>query len=1193
MEGLIYCLLCPFVMKSSAKSISFLLVFLFLAGAMNSIVSEIAIEKDQFELEEDSKTSEVASPGHVVFAQYVTSDNCGYCEVYGSPAHHNIKTQHPDDYVYISYQSTSFGSTATPRAGNTVGYNWPWSTSGAPDAYFGDRLDKNVGGCGSNQCYDNMFNSGGGMSAATTSQYALLAAVSDRGSQLDITIDVQYTGSGTAPSNMYLYAAMTEETCNSYVYNGGNKGHNCWKSWLMNSGTYRTSSGGSGTGFQTVSLSNNAASYSWSIPSNIVNGGISNALVIAALMTGAPSTGASNEHVLTATDSNIGPKLDLAVTSVSLSNANSPLGYVNGDMVQVSATATNVGGLDYTDSGTLEIIYMDGINPVVVGSKQISSMNVQSSTSHTAMVDTSSFPSNAWKTGFGARLTGLTGDVFSTNNILIENLDHDRPPVAKQATVSGNNVIERGSIFTVVAKGDADDNVDTIDSMNFEIEVSPAGLNTWDGSIDSGGENIVNAGTSNEGREYTLTPTLSMPAGYYDLRSRAIDSRDQASDWRVTPNAFQLANGIPQVIAEPVPTVICDQQTDVDMTPHISDPETPLYDLVVTSDSPYFVSWNPLAGTMTVNFAFSEVQGCPLGQKSILVSVDDGSDYSNTGVLPYGTLKFNVIENGQPRWLGLPTQVISEEGADSDGNLRLIPYITDTDANGQDSPAEDLTFSVIDNSNPDAVAANILNGVLGYEVVGSDATGQSTLTIRACDTDMECSDQTIVIMITPVNDAPVLDVSEISSLRLKAGTEMSIDIPALVSDVDNEKSELTILVSSPDDPAGAQYVRSSGILKLKFSEIGIKNVIVEVVDTYDRNEYTLTIDVYDSLEFLIAKDASEEGYMVIEASNLYIGQTPYVNMYLKDDAPTFTSMSVTWQTCNLDGQCNGLWYYEMDMTKSATGWQTEMNIPSILDPTGDTLAKPYGYDENDYFFVLIDAVDNLNNNYKTQRATPPIYKWMVTEVMPLPSQMDNQTLNDHVAKLNEKITLLESQIASAEGDTSDLESQLTETKSNLDLACQDSRITCTSDSQSGSGDSSSDSSDSSTMIFIIIGVVVVFALLGGILMMRGNKEQEHIGFKWADSTLPAQDAIANSMYGGTQQIFQQPMAAPQHAQPQPMSQQPQPVAPQPIYQQPQPVVPQPTQIIHRGPPLPATGLPDGWTMDQWEYYGQQYLDRLN
>ncbi len=26
------------------------------------------------------------------------------------------------------------------------------------------------------------------------------------------------------------------------------------------------------------------------------------------------------------------------------------------------------------------------------------------------------------------------------------------------------------------------------------------------------------------------------------------------------------------------------------------------------------------------------------------------------------------------------------------------------------------------------------------------------------------------------------------------------------------------------------------------------------------------------------------------------------------------------------------------------------------------------------------------------------------------------------------------------------------------------------------------------------------------------------------------------------------------------------------------------------PPLPATGLPLGWTMEQWEYYGQEYLD---
>ena len=27
-----------------------------------------------------------------------------------------------------------------------------------------------------------------------------------------------------------------------------------------------------------------------------------------------------------------------------------------------------------------------------------------------------------------------------------------------------------------------------------------------------------------------------------------------------------------------------------------------------------------------------------------------------------------------------------------------------------------------------------------------------------------------------------------------------------------------------------------------------------------------------------------------------------------------------------------------------------------------------------------------------------------------------------------------------------------------------------------------------------------------------------------------------------------------------------------------------------GPPVPAAGLPDGWNMEQWQHYGQQWLD---
>ena len=33
-----------------------------------------------------------------------------------------------------------------------------------------------------------------------------------------------------------------------------------------------------------------------------------------------------------------------------------------------------------------------------------------------------------------------------------------------------------------------------------------------------------------------------------------------------------------------------------------------------------------------------------------------------------------------------------------------------------------------------------------------------------------------------------------------------------------------------------------------------------------------------------------------------------------------------------------------------------------------------------------------------------------------------------------------------------------------------------------------------------------------------------------------------------------------------------------------------TEPTSNAPPLPASGLPEGWSMEQWEHYGQQWLD---
>ena len=85
--------------------------------------------------------------------------------------------------------------------------------------------------------------------------------------------------------------------------------------------------------------------------------------------------------------------------------------------------------------------------------------------------------------------------------------------------------------------------------------------------------------------------------------------------------------------------------------------------------------------------------------------------------------------------------------------------------------------------------------------------------------------------------------------------------------------------------------------------------------------------------------------------------------------------------------------------------------------------------------------------------------------------------------------------------------------------------------------------------------------------------------KWNEAALPVHDTVANSMYGGAQDIFQQPVAA---------------VAPVTAVAPVVAVAPPPAPVAApAGPPLPPGGLPAGWSMEQWVYYGQQYLDQMN
>ena len=1144
-------------MKMPARLLALTIVTLFVGSVLVGFTAEMNPLDNEKTLDEApvvQQASSATSPGHVVFGQYISSDNCGHCSKTGggSDAHHAVKQLHPDEYVYITYMSASYGDTDTSRAGNVAPYNWAWSTGGAPDAYFGDRTDKNQGGASSNyDTYDTLFSSGGGM-ASTVNDYGMSASIGQTGTTYDIDISYKYTGSGSPASNMKLYAALVDKDCTGYTYTSGiPHGYNCWMAWLTDSDTYKSKSSGSGSSFASVAPSSTSQSVTWSnVPASVVPGGLNKAIVVGVLMAGNQvSVGGTSAHVYHAIDSTMGPKMDLAPDGLTVTNPTGGTSYIIGDTITLDTTINNIGDLDYNAGGSIEFFYKNGVNEVSIDTKSLNNINTGGSQTASVNFDTSVLPTNGWKTTFGVRLTGLVDETQSANNLVQSELDHDRPPLAKKAQVEGDNVIARGTQFEILAKGDADDNVDTIDSMSFNIEVSPTGANQWSSDIVSGGEMVMYPGSPSEGRAYLLSPSMDMASGWYDIRSQTVDSRGQTSDWIVTAgtDGFKLANGIPSIVAEPIPSVLCDTTTKFDLTGYVSDPETPLESLVITSDSPSFVAWHPSTTELEVKFSWNEINGCPLGQQGMEIRVDDGGDYSEAGELPYGTLLFNVLENGQPRWEGLPTQTIDEGGS---GIIDLLPFLSDTDDTGQPVNANTLTVSMISTSNDDIISFVLEGYALGFETMDDDVNGQSIVTLRASDGE-QISEQTMIVQINPSNDAPRIDLDSMETIQLKRNEQMVTDLTPRISDIDDPAEEAFLTVESTESGA-ARYNLLTGMLTLQFEQVGAQTVTLTIMDKYDTNTYQIIVNVYDALPLEISTVDDGTGQIYTEMTDTYIGQTPTVTMTLTDAAPVFTYMMANWNVCNeLTGTCDGLLTYELDVTQSATGWTNVLDMPSLVFE-GQS-AREDGSRDRDYYELEMTASDANGDDYKTLTKM----KWTITETAPTPDQMDEAMLEAHVFNLQASKAALTGSIAESTEDTTELEAELAEVVEKLEIACADPRSDCPTDSASGATNTDTSESIPMELVFAGIGILIVALLIGLMFTRSGSKNEVE---DWSATMLPASDMVANSMYGGAQDIFQAPA----------------------------PVVP---QQQYAGPPLPATGLPVGWSMEQWVHYGQQYLDQ--
>ena len=189
--------------------------------------------------------------------------------------------------------------------------------------------------------------------------------------------------------------------------------------------------------------------------------------------------------------------------------------------------------------------------------------------------------------------------------------------------------------------------------------------------------------------------------------------------------------------------------------------------------------------------------------------------------------------------------------------------------------------------------------------------------------------------------------------------------------------------------------------------------------------------------------------------------------------------------------------------------------------------------------------------------------WTATEEAPRPdATLEVEDVIERIAELDLEIEEKELELDSLEKG-SDAHTattlEINELKQDREDAC--TFTTCIDDSIKSGGTDTPDSALDLTVILVVIGVVII-ALLVGLLFMRGgnNEGEGDMMVDWANS-LPSNDAVANSMYGGAQEIFQQPVAATAATL---------------------------ESAPSSAPPLPVGGLPEGWTMEQWAHYGHQY-----
>ena len=1039
------------------SSLTMMLLILTMSSMGYFMLEQETAEKQELQAKEMPRFA--VSPGHTVFGEYVGAHWCGPCMGSASPSLVNLKNSNTEDFTYISFFEGA--STGWPSDGPVNRQNHIMaSSSGYPTYAFADENSGScykVGSAGSNY-YDADFSAGGCMHAdASDFSMELGIALDSTGDIVTTTLDITYLGANDI--TVYVYGAVTEKI-GAEAYDDGSRPHHVFREWLLSADNDFT---------EVTLIPNQVETLTWDKPLNTVRSGGGNTQwenfwPVFALMDGDYST---YNEVYAAIDLDMGPLIDIGIVDFEARNSNANNGFVAGDILDLDVNIANNGAEAYSDGGSIDIYHLSGGEEIHLGGISINQLAVGGTQSYSIMFDTGEItltPSGT--SSFRARISGIVGDRVPSNDYQDGIALHDMPPVPNRPVAVAESSVERGTPIQFESSALPNDLVDDMSTMTADLHYSVHGTDTWEDAWITAIDMVGSGGNSRY--IHTITPPMNSQSGSYDIRMQWTDSGGQKSDWEITENAFELRNALPRILGPGddgyggIPTVKVDTVEAVSIVGLISDAETPHGELIIDSNAHQFVSFD--SETLEINVLFDQISYDSIGNsisQGIFITVGDGEDINS------GTLMFNVIENGQPRWSGIPTQSFNEGGSSS---LVLTEYVSDTDDNGNSVPANTLSLSVVSISDESLLSAEIYDQTLNVAALDDDSFGMAEITVRASDGVKE-SDTVIIFYVNNINDAPIIDLGEYSNPILQSGDRLTFNVIDLISDVDDSEEDIWITVTT-FVPGAVQFNPISGLATMSWEDAGEEMVTVTAEDRHGASSAAIiTVSVVDDLPLLWV-DSSGFGDLSVNISSTEYGLNPSVTIENVGNLE-LSEIKVIWSVCNsITGICNDF------------GTSHNMGPFIVLANDGEGLKIA------DYVTLSVDAVDSEGFD----RSTTDQYKAYATEPVEItPDEPDNSDNQDKPV-----ISVMTAGLIA---------------------------------------------------MGIMLSIALVLAL--AIVLQRGRRDGVNV------EVYDYQDEYDYSEY--------------EEPEPSPL------------------VVPPPPPGM--GPPLPPEGLPPGWTMEQWNYYGAEYLKR--